>query len=569
MPAYLAVVAVDGRDAGTIMATRQATLDAAGLSLRHASPSLALFATADTAVLASGDGSLVIGRRFACAGPMLPQPPPARDLQQALDEAWGEYLLIQATDAGIRIMRDPSGAVACVHVQSHDHVLLTSDISLVAELGLHRPSIDWEYIEHCLAFPYLKIARTALSGVRELLPGCSLHILPGLLKEHCDWSPWRFVARDQRHRDPVEAAADVRQAVHRAVTTLADCGHSRLLLELSGGLDSSIVATNLRKAGNRVSAHTLLTPVPGADERHYAQCMSDQLGIALQVEPLGFDDAQYRFPLPRASVAPRIGMLQYAVDQVMTRAGRRQQITHYFSGGGGDTVFGYLMNAAPAADAFRECGFRTGMAAIQDLSTLHQCTASKAARLTLAKLLRRPCIEPPADSSFLPANHPTDTLEPHPWWQPPEAALPGDCKRIGDLAGTQAFMDGLDRGGGTIHMPLLAQPVMEACLRVPSWMWIAGGRNRAIARDAFADTLPAAVLHRLSKGTFISYSGAVYRRHHDGIREFLLDGMLQSRGLLDADAIRRFMARELAPRDQSFMRLFTLCMIENWVRQQA
>jgi len=104
---------------------------------------------------------------------------------------------------------------------------------------------------------------------------------------------------------------------------------------------------------------------------------------------------------------------------------------------------------------------------------------------------------------------------------------------------------------------------------VPSWMWIAEGRNRAVARDAFADILPPDILHRRSKGTFMNYAGAVYRRNKRRLKDYLLTGQLEAHGLLDNDALRQFFERDLAARDDRFMRIFDLCAIENWIRHQS
>ncbi|TAL97417.1 MAG: hypothetical protein EPN73_06620 [Paraburkholderia sp.] len=53
------------------------------------------------------------------------------------------------------------------------------------------------------------------------------------------------------------------------------------------------------------------------------------------------------------------------------------------------------------------------------------------------------------------------------------------------------------------------------------------------------------------------------------LRQFLLSGVLCERQLVDAGALERFFDRELPPRDTSFMRLFELSMIENWLRHQS
>ena len=119
-----------------------------------------------------------------------------------------------------------------------------------------------------------------------------------------------------------------------------------------------------------------------------------------------------------------------------------------------------------------------------------------------------------------------------------------------------------------LRMPLLSQPVVEACLSVPAWMWIAGGRNRSVARLAFSDALPREVLDRRSKGDFSQYLGAVWQRQKYRMRDFLMGGELYARGLLDQGPLEEFFLRRLPSRDQSFMRIFELCTIENWVRHQ-
>ncbi|MFL6587828.1 MAG: hypothetical protein ACJ8GV_13220 [Luteimonas sp.] len=53
------------------------------------------------------------------------------------------------------------------------------------------------------------------------------------------------------------------------------------------------------------------------------------------------------------------------------------------------------------------------------------------------------------------------------------------------------------------------------------------------------------------------------------MRTFLLEGQLRERGLLDVPALENYFAAELASRDISFMRIFALCMVENWVRNRT
>src|SRR5699024_11112168 len=90
--------------------------------------------------------------------------------------------------------------------------------------------------------------------------------------------------------------------------------------------------------------------------------------------------------------------------------------------------------------------------------------------------------------------------------------------------------------------------------------------NRAVARAAYADVLPDEILNRRSKGTYTRYMSAIYTRNRLEMRKFLKHGQLTSHNLLDWHNLDAFFSAELAPRDLSFVRIFDLCMVENWIQ---
>ncbi len=538
-----------------------------------------LFAPYTTPVAKLPGGGLCVGKLYDSRGreaeltSILPQRTEKGIIfRWLLEHFWGQYVLLLPDDdqsEAISVLRDPSGAVSCAFQARESCCFLTSSVAIAAAVGLYRNVIDWVFIQHCVAYPHLKLERTGLGGIQELLPGNTVTLTA---RGHADvqamWTPWQFMGRTQHQRDPEAAADAVREAVTKVVDTLAS-EDDGLLLELSGGLDSSIVGACLAKTSARVSCCTAVTPLRGADERRYAALIAELLDVELHACTLDFDDAQIDFPVPASSLRPAVWVLGRSVGRIMDEAAEKAAVSAMFSGGGGDTVFAYLSTASPAADAFRACGLTEGFKAIGNLSRLHGCTLAKAAWLTLRKLYRRPHYPPAPDTRFLSASWQLPSLKLHPWFEAPRNALAGDRERVLGLIGTQLFGDAAPRGGGRrVRMPLLAQPVAEACLRVPSWMWIDGGRNRAIARDAFCGDLPKAILNRRSKGTFMNYTAGVYRRRRQAIASFLLEGSLQSHGLLDRAALECYLTQPPVARDDTFMRLFDLCMIENWVRHQ-
>ncbi|MGJ4728765.1 asparagine synthase-related protein [Luteimonas sp. SDU101] len=574
---YIAIVASRGLPPERpIPGTEAASLLDGDRLIPHAlSPGIVVYVKRTARPLRLPHGGLLIGHLFSRScdqitdASRLPDTADARSLRRLLIERyWGDYVLFLGDADHFSATRDPSGGVNLLHFMNGDAAILTSDIGLAIRLGLYRKSTDWSYISHRLVFPSLKTTRTGLMGVRELLPGCTLTVRSGETRVSQDWSPWKFVEPARRQGTAEEAAASVRSAITGVIQGWTKVDRD-ILLELSGGLDSSIVGACLQDSGARVACCTITTPVPGADERMYARPVADLLGAELEAVGLDVRSSEFDF-LQTADIAtPRIGVLHHATDRIMEAAAERHEATSFYSGGGGDSIFCYLPTAAPAADALRERGASAGLQSIRDLAELHQCTLWTAGRLAIRKLLRPAQLPWRTDSLFL-SRQMDCTPETHPWFDAPRQAFQGDRERIFGLATTQVYRDSAARGRRRhLRLPLLSQPVMEACLGVPSWMWIGHGRNRAIARAAFADLLPPEVLNRRSKGTFRPFLGAFYVENKRRIQDFLRGGQLQSHGMLDAEALAGFFDSPLPPRDHAFSRVLDLCATENWLRHHS
>ncbi|HWU96464.1 MAG TPA: asparagine synthase-related protein, partial [Sphingomonas sp.] len=114
--------------------------------------------------------------------------------------------------------------------------------------------------------------------------------------------------------------------------------------------------------------------------------------------------------------------------------------------------------------------------------------------------------------------------------------------------------------------PLMAQPVVEACLRVPSWLWLGNGNNRAVAREAFSDRLPSDIAWRRSKGTPDSFLIDLYESQRPTIRALLLGGILHDLDLLDADALAQVLDDPRPVIGYDFVRVMRLADIDAWAR---
>jgi len=116
-------------------------------------------------------------------------------------------------------------------------------------------------------------------------------------------------------------------------------------------------------------------------------------------------------------------------------------------------------------------------------------------------------------------------------------------------------------------MPLLSQPLVELCLRMPSYLLIRSGRDRAIARKAFASELPETTIKRTAKGRVDQYVRNVVDANLDFLREFLLDGILVRKGLLNRDTLELYLTKR-SPADFQYSEILHehLC-VEAWLRR--
>lgn len=578
--AYAVLINRGDQPDGSQAFSLNAVLRGAGMQLISRFGPASIFASSRTPTIQLSNGGTIVGDLYSRAGVVLhdirelPLDTSTAIRRHIIENYWGDYILVLPGEkdlCSVDVTRSPSPIcdLQCVYSVQSESGFVTSDISLAAKLGLYTKRIDLDYIVHRLTYPNLKTARTGLAGVSELLPGSTVRLSSAGIQVNQDWSPWEFVGPGKTYPDLHEAASAVREAIDLVVNAWASRDKS-IMLELSGGLDSSIVGASLKESHAQVVCSTLSTPVPGADEKDYASLIAHLLGVELLSTKLEFDDALFEFPLSQELVTPGVGPLQYATDKVMQAVATRHSTETYFSGGGGDTVFCYLTNAVPAADAFRAAGLSAGISTVRDIAMFHQCTYWKAGRLALRKLVHPHEKQHSVDFSFLSPLLPAPEPQYHPWLSAPSTALLGDRQRIFQLSGTQFLRDICPRGlTRRLRMPLLSQPVIEACLRAPSWMWFIGGQNRAVAREAFSDLLPPKILTRKSKGTFTAYLGALYRRNGTKALDFLLGGMLHAHNLLDADELRRATQADYLHDERHFTRIFQLCAVENWARQQS
>jgi asparagine synthase (glutamine-hydrolysing) len=256
-------------------------------------------------------------------------------------------------------------------------------------------------------------------------------------------------------------------------------------------------------------------------------------------------------------------------EEQLVAAASETNASAFFGGTGGDNVFCSLGSAAPATDTLRVFGPGTRFfSAAHAVARVHHDTVWSATRRALRQALRpRPPQAWPRVDDFVAPEVRSAAPPFHPWLIEPDDALPGTRGHIRSIMAAQAHLDGyLRHAVAPSVFPLLAQPVIEACLGVPTWTWIEGGVDRAVARHAFATRLPEIIVQRQTKGMMNAFSAQAYARNRSRLIPFLLDGHLARRGIIDRSALEPYLRQTGPVRDTRFYRVLALVDVELWLR---
>ena len=489
-------------------------------------------------------------------------------INRFVERYWGGYVACRFTDGRQDIWRDPSGEVPCYYAKIDGIRIATSRPSWLYDASLLSPALNWAVLKQALIFRDFRPQLTALRGLAELLPGTSLAIENSRAWIQTIWSPWQFTEERSEIRDPATAAEMLRETTTACLGAWAGC-FDRPLLEISGGLDSAIVAAGFRIASRGAMCLTFGPTVGDPDELPYAKAIAARLDLPLRIETLSVSDVNILTSDGRHLPRPCARNFSQALDRILARAARETDADAFFSGGGGDSVFGHLQSALPAIDRYRREGLGRGLlSTIDDVAVLGRVTIWKALE-TVARRALRPA--PPAPS-FAPNRFvralaaTTLTLPDHPWLTPDPATLPAKRWHVWAMIGIYNYMEGFDRlKERPIISPLMAQPLFELCLRIPMWLWCDGGINRAVARQAFADILPPEVIARPTKGAFDGFGAALIDQNRIVLRDLLLDGALAREDLVDVAKVEQSLAGPI-PDGKAIVDLLTLADTEVWIR---
>lgn len=488
-----------------------------------------------------------------------------------VQDFWGGYVaVVRCEDGKILVIRDPSGAVPVFLKADGKRLFLMSEVGDMQLVSPIRPSIDAERLAAFLWAPHLIGAQTCLTGVRELLGGQLLMWQSGKCHVSEIWSPW-----DHVEIDPALQRADyitaLRETVLDCIRAWGDC-FSSIILGLSGGLDSSIVAAGLRQSSAYFRCLTMIGPGADGDERHYAGIVTGTYGLNVAHEHYRLEDIDPARDFLTHLPWPTGTLFAQGIAATHQRLAQEKPIDAIFTGNGGDMIFCSMHSVTPLVDLLRARAKPSALwRTANDIAAITGADIFTIFRKAIARAFKpNPHALPGGDTSFLAPDllaRALDKAEPHPWSRPPASMLPGRSAHAAMIKRSQIGHEFYPRATGPVSVaPLLSQPIMELCLSIPSWDWTRGGVDRSAVRRAFEGALPAATLQRRSKGGPGGFMQQIYRKKSEQIRDILIDGGLQRLGILDGKLLPTDLIATPGTASPVPARLMMLAAADSWAQ---
>lgn len=492
---------------------------------------------------------------------------------------WGTYVAFIA-DAARRqtlVLRDCSGKIPCYTLRTPEVDLIFSSVSDICVVARDALALNWEYLAVFIRWNDVQTRSSALQGVSEVLAGECLVFSAGRISRHFAWDP-RNVCREETVEDSATAAALLRRTALECIQAWCSV-YPRVLHLLSGGFDSAVVLGCMRLAGDacKVVCLNRYNNVAGEDERTYARLAARQAGVELLEVPLrqGESYPDFRNLQMPMTVRPSVAQLFDAVEApLLHEVALQTGSDSIWTGQGGDHLFLRSSVAVGAADYFHAHGLRPRLlSVVRDAARLSKQPYWSVIKQVLSRNGGKE-VESFYDSAspFLAAAHPRageDLVAQtrHPWFDDADDLPNGkrlQLLMLAELLNRHAQFPGL--GTTPQHHPLLSQPIVEACLRIPTYVLLQEGRARSLARTAFSSEIPREIVARESKGATTSYVTAVVRENMAYIRELLLDGNLASHRVIDPSALEPFLMGRRLMRPHDFFPLLSCIAAELWTR---
>jgi len=521
-----------------------------------------------------------------------------------MSQYWGDYvaLIVEARShanpvRAVHVIKDPTGNLPCYITSWRKVEVLFSCLGDCVRTGLMNFTANRSYIESKISsagFDAISSARApvrtidSLNEVTQVQRGECVTLRAGggqTRSRQLYWTPTQF-ARSEFVMDNVPEAMQALHATVRSVTSTLAQYHDSVLVRLSGGFDSSVVAGCLKATNGdlRTRSYTYFVSGGRSDERRWARLAAEHCGYDLIEVPL--EPWNVRLDSP-AHIQPTVAPVWAALafrgrDPTEHEIFRQEPYTAVFTGDGGDSTFGGESIPFAVDDFLRLKGVSKGLLTLASqvalrTGTLTWSVLGAALRRRMRGAAMKDYYEKRLVRAALVAEHLRgvrldSARHPHPWFAECEEVPWHVIHRLGDLVTPAEFYNPFIEPTSFspyIASPLYSQPVIELCLRIPVYTLFLDGHDRGLARAAFETEIPEQIRRRQWKDRVPGAMQTLVRRNRAYLRDVLVGGILCSEGFLDRDAVENALNGKFSTQQFYVGELMNYLHMELWLRNFA
>lgn len=483
------------------------------------------------------------------------------------------------------LARDPLGVKPLYYARVSSGVVFGSELKAIFAFPGFDKSPDLEALASFLTCEYVPAPLTAYKSASKLLPGHSLLASHSGIQTK---SYWRWELPEELPQGPKARAELLRERVYVAVSSQL-VSDVPLGLFLSGGVDSSIVAACMKRAGGEVRSFSIGFEDPSFDESVYAREAAKHLCLTHNEQLFTERELISEVPGVMASLDEPFADPSIFPTALLSRFTRRQ-VTVALGGDGGDELFaGYPTYWVHSRYGLYKALW--GPARRAALTLADRLLPVSHANLTLPYKLRKfrdgaelqmpdrhlawlGAWPPGAIARLMPELKPRPTTAPVAWIPPAPAHDPVTEAQWLDLHTylLEDILAKVDRASMMASLearvPLLDPTVVRLAFSLAPDERLKGKRGKHLLKEAFARDFPPGFLDRPKKGFGIPMARWLCGPLKPFAEELLSDDALERVPFLDPAEPRRLWREHLAMKADHRKPLWTiLCLLEWWRRQ--
>jgi asparagine synthase (glutamine-hydrolysing) len=483
------------------------------------------------------------------------------------------------------LARDAMGIKLIYYKIANGQLTFGSEIRAILAAGDSSPEVDPVALNLFLRFRYTPSPLTVFQGIRKLAPGTMLVVEDGECREErwYKFSPTPF----SRPKGAKEATHELLELYKNAVRRhlLSDVPVGILL---SGGIDSGLLLALMNEQGGPWPAYTIGYGETFADDelRDAAETAS-LLGarhITVRLDQSEFERSLPKIvesleePIAASSIVPMYFVSQRARQDVkvaligqgpdeLLGGYKRHLGVHYGDWWRGlpaglRSMIGFAIDRLPRNETLKRGVSSLGTS---DRMKRYQDVFSLAPAQTIDRLFHH---------GLLPEQESQDLVD---YWR----GLIPQMAHTDELGGFQLleirsslpdellmYADKLSMAHSLeVRVPYLDRTIVEYVQRLGAGFKVRNGSRKWLHRRVCEHYLPSHLLKRKKRGFAVNVVDDWFRSSLDGeISEVLLDESSFMFGLLDPKPVRRLLESHQSGRQDNHKLLFSLVMIEQWLR---